>query len=314
MMTISARSASLYLAASLGLAIVPAASTASGGGGGESMPSAPSQSAPTYDAAAEYKAGVAALGAGHFEDAKRNFDHVLAVAPRTAAANYLAGVTREALKDVKGALRYFEKAVKYDDTMIMAHKEYALGLVAVGKPDKAQAELQLLRDRSAKCADTCPEAGDLREAITAISAQLGTAPQSRIDTMPDLLFGSGRAGDENYLKAVALINEHRYEDALRSLEQAERILGPHPDVLTYIGFANRKLKRYDIAERYYREALRIAPHHRGATEYYGELMVERGDLAGARQKLAALDRTCAFGCFEAEELRRWIETGHGSSS
>ena len=30
--------------------------------------------------------------------------------------------------------------------------------------------------------------------------------------------------------------------------------GPHPDVLTYLGFANRKLKHYDAAEAYYREA------------------------------------------------------------
>ena len=41
--------------------------------------------------------------------------------------------------------------------------------------------------------------------------------------------------------------------------------------------------------------------------------VERGDLAGARAKLAQLDRICSFGCYEAEELRRWIESGRGSS-
>ena len=56
-------------------------------------------------------------------------------------------------------------------------------------------------------------------------------------------------------------------------------------------------------------ALAIAPAHRGATEYYGELKVERGDMAGARLMLAALDRTCAYGCAEAEELRRWIDAG-----
>jgi len=57
-------------------------------------------------------------------------------------------------------------------------------------------------------------------------------------------------------------------------------------------------------------ALAIAPNHRGATEYYGELKVERGDMAGAKKMLAELDRQCAFGCAEAETLRRWISEGH----
>jgi tetratricopeptide (TPR) repeat protein len=128
------------------------------------------------------------------------------------------------------------------------------------------------------------------------------------------MFASDRSGDQAYLEAVGLINEHRYEAAIASLHQAEKAFGPHPDVLTYLGFSYRKLKRYDLAESYYLAALRIAPHHRGAIEYYGELKVERGDIAGARQNLAMLDQICSFGCFEGEELRRWIASGHGSVS
>jgi hypothetical protein len=36
-------------------------------------------------------------------------------------------------------------------------------------------------------------------------------------------------------------------------------------------------------------------------------MVERGDMAGARQMLAKLESICSFGCVETEDLRRWIE-------
>ena len=50
-------------------------------------------------------------------------------------------------------------------------------------------------------------------------------------------------------------------------------------------------------------------NHIGATEYYGELKVARGDVAGARLMLARLDKICAFGCADAEELRRWIDAG-----
>ena len=107
-----------------------------------------------------------------------------------------------------------------------------------------------------------------------------------------------------------MINEQRYGEAITILDSAIWAAGPHPDILTYLGFANRKLKNYDAAESYYRAALAVAPDHRGATEYYGELKVERGDLAGARQMLGKLDRLCAYGCAEAEELRRWIDAGH----
>ncbi|MBL0116508.1 MAG: hypothetical protein IPP45_14570 [Sphingomonadales bacterium] len=120
------------------------------------------------------------------------------------------------------------------------------------------------------------------------------------------MFASEDKRDALYLDAVGLINERRYEAAIAALKAAQASFGPHPDILTYLGFANRKLKRFYAAESYYLAALAVAPNHRCATEYYGELMVERGGLAGARLRLAAWDAQCRFGCAEAEELRRWI--------
>jgi tetratricopeptide (TPR) repeat protein len=295
-----------------GVMFTCAANAAGSGGGG--MSESPSASAPSYDPAAEYRAGVEALQQSNFKDAKRSFDRVLAVTPTDANANYMAGLARSGLKDDKGAVRFYGKAIKADDTLIAAHKQYGLALAATGQRDKAQGELDALKARAATCAGSCPQAADLDDAVKAISAALAGAPQASSFNEPGLMFASGVAGDQAYLEAVGLINEHRYEDAIASLHRAEHAFGPHPDILTYLGFANRKLKRYDIAEAYYLQALAIAPHHRGATEYYGELMVERGDLAGARQKLAELDGICTFGCYEAEELRRWIASGHGSQS
>jgi hypothetical protein len=37
-------------------------------------------------------------------------------------------------------------------------------------------------------------------------------------------------------------------------------------------------------------------------------------MAGARSMLAKLDRQCAFGCVDAEDLRRWIEHGGDPAS
>lgn len=124
-----------------------------------------------------------------------------------------------------------------------------------------------------------------------------------------MLFAGAEAGDQAYIAAVSLINEGRYDEALASLDQARTVFGPHPDILTYQGYTWRKKGDLDRAETYYRQALAVFPDHIGATEYYGELKVERGDLAGAKVMLAKLDRLCAFGCAEAEELRRWIDAG-----
>ena len=94
----------------LPLAVTGSQLIAAGGGMGGGMPSMPSESAPTYDAAAEYRAGIAALGENRFKDAKTNFDHVLVMATKDPNANYYAGMARLGLKDTKGAARYFEKA------------------------------------------------------------------------------------------------------------------------------------------------------------------------------------------------------------
>ncbi len=290
-----------------------APSLASGGGGGGAGGSVPSASASQYDPAAEYLKGMTALKESKFADAKRAFDHVLSVAPNDANTNYLAGLARAGLDDNKGAAKLFAKAVKIDPAMIGASQQLGIAYAKLGDKAHAQTQLDALTARDTACAKTCPQAADLAAAIAAINAALGAAPQARIDTAPGPLFATA-AGDTAYLAAVALINEHRYADAIVSLDQARRAFGPHPDILTYLGFANRKLKRYDVAEAYYRQALAIAPNHRGATEYFGELMVERGDLAGASKMLAALDARCAFGCAEAEELRAWIVGGRAHAS
>ncbi len=286
------------------MATGPALAAGSGGGGGGY--SAPSESAPKYDPAVEYRKGIAALQAKDFKAAKTAFDRVLLVAPRDANSNLMAGMARAGLDDWKAARKLFEKAVRLDDTSILAHHQLGMAHARVGDRAKAEAQLAALKTKSDTCATTCPQSADLKTAIDAITTALAGAPQARIDAATPLMFATADGGDRAYGAAVSLINEGRYQAAIDDLHQAQTSFGPHPDILTYLGFANRKLGRFDVAETYYRQALTIAPQHRGATEYYGELMVERGDLAGARLKLAELDRQCAFGCYESDELRRWI--------
>ena len=292
-----------------GVAVTVLANPGSGGG-----MTSPSISAPEFDAAAEYRTGIEALKANRFSDARKSFNRVLGVIPNDANVNFLAGMADAGLNDLKAAARHYSRAVRANSKLVPAQRELAITYVKLGDRPKAQSTLEKLQQLDQACAGRCEDAQQIKEAISAVQAALAAAPQARLDTQPPLLFASAATGDQFYLEAVGLINEGRYEEAIASLERARTSFGAHPDILTYLGFANRKLHRFGVAERYYRAALAVAPEHKGATEYYGELMVERGDMAGARAMLARLNSLCTFGCAEADELRRWIEAGRSPES
>ena len=286
------------------LAAIPAVSLAM-----NSAPSGstPSMNAPEFDAAAEYRKGIDALKANKFSDARSSFARVLGVAPNDANTNFLAGMADAGLNDYKAAVKHYERAVRADAKLVVAQQELGVSYAKLGDKAKAEATLAKLKSLDASCAGSCKDSDVIKKAISTIEAALGQPTQAQLTTDPPFLFASAKAGDTAYLQAVSLINEHRYQDAIDALQRARTTFGAHPDVLTYLGFANRKLGRYDVATSYYRQALAAAPNHKGATEYYGELLVERGDMAGAKQLLTKLDNVCTFGCAEADELRRWVE-------
>jgi Flp pilus assembly protein TadD len=75
-----------------------------------------------------------------------------------------------------------------------------------------------------------------------------------------------------------------------------------------MGYSLRKAKTpdYESAEKFYSEALRIDPKHRGALEYSGELYLIKGDLATAEQRLATLDKVCRLPCEEYTDLKKAV--------
>jgi tetratricopeptide (TPR) repeat protein len=280
---------------------------AMGNSGGSGATTSPSINVPQFDAAAEYRNGIDALKASKFTEAKKSFAKVLGVAPDDPNTNFLAGMADAGLNDYKNAAKHYERALRADSKLVIAQQELAVTYVKLGDVAKAQAALAKLKTMDASCAGSCKDAELIKKAISTIEAALGQPTHAMLTTDPPFLFASAKAGDTAYLQAVSLINEKRYGEAIDELQRARATFGAHPDVLTYLGFANRKLGRYDLAVSYYRQALAAAPNHKGATEYYGELLVERGDMAGAKHMLAKLDTLCTFGCAEADELRRWVE-------
>lgn len=304
------RSLLTLFAACAALAAPFALAAGSGGSGSGSMPS---QSAPAYDPTVDYNRGTDAFASGQYDEAAKAFKKVVSAVPKNPQANYLLGASYMAQGDFARAVKPLEAAVRYDEKMVDARRDLGITQAKLGKAEKADEQLGALKAMQEACGG-CTNAAKIGEGIAKLEAAIAAGPQAQGAVKPEVRLAAADTLDATYVAAVSLINEHRYEAAIARLDAALWVAGPHPDVLTYLGFANRKLKRYAAAEAYYREALAIAPAHRGALEYYGELKLERGDVAGAKAHLAKLETICGFGCHEADELRRWIVEGRSSAS
>ena len=102
------------------------------------------------------------------------------------------------------------------------------------------------------------------------------------------------------------IKEKNYDGAIKTLLAANE---PNSaDWNNLLGYAQRKKTppNLNAAEFYYQAALKIDPKHKGALEYYGELLLMKNDLLGAEQMLARLDKVCFFSCEEYRDLKEAI--------
>lgn len=110
----------------------------------------------------------------------------------------------------------------------------------------------------------------------------------------------------SYDRGLKEVRTGDYAAALPLLEKAVAENPKNANAWNYIGYSNRKLKRFDRAMTAYQKALAIEPEHRGANEYIGELYLQMGDPAKARGRLKVLDSACFFGCEEFDELKAAI--------
>ena len=95
-----------------------------------------------------------------------------------------------------------------------------------------------------------------------------------------------------------------YKEALMYLYKANKENPFEPDILNYLGFANRKVDNLKDAEIYYLMGLEIDPKHNGINEYLGELYVLTNRIELANERLNIL-KSC--GCKEYQELKDVIE-------
>ena len=113
--------------------------------------------------------------------------------------------------------------------------------------------------------------------------------------------------------AEKAVKAGNYNRAIELLQKVVAGDSQNADAWNYLGFSQRKLKKFDQALGAYRKALAIDPEHRGANEYLGELYLRTGNLAKAKERLKKLDDVCTFGCDEFDDLKQAIKAYEASN-
>jgi len=139
----------------------------------------------------------------------------------------------------------------------------------------------------------------LRAAAAALTL-IAAATASAVDTAAP----AGKA--DNLSAARAQIAQKNFAAAVTELQKVGDV--GNADWNNLMGYSLRKSATpdYAAAEKFYDEALRINPQHRGALEYSGELYLITNDLAKAEGRLAALDKACTLPCDEFTELKKAV--------
>ena len=108
------------------------------------------------------------------------------------------------------------------------------------------------------------------------------------------------------LDARKAVKAKNFDKAISVLQAANQTSSA--DWNNLMGYSQRKKEPADLdaAELHYQEALKIDPKHKGALEYYGQLLLLRSDLPGAEQLLARLDKACFISCEEYRDLKQAI--------
>lgn len=119
--------------------------------------------------------------------------------------------------------------------------------------------------------------------------------------------GSSSVSTVTLADARAHIRRQAYRQAIATLRQILAADPNNADALNLMGFSLRKSGDYKNAQGFYLKALKIAPRHRDANEYLGELYVETGQLAKARERLQVLEAICGTGCEQYRELKQSID-------
>lgn len=144
-----------------------------------------------------------------------------------------------------------------------------------------------------------------RAALLSTAFLIGLAPS--VMAMGSGSDSSAGTGSTAYDQAVRLVNAQDYKGAAALLSGLVGTDPSNADAWNYLGYSERKLGNLPSALAAYGKALALQPEHRGANEYLGELYLQMGDLAKAKERLGVLDKACWLPCDEYTELKGQID-------
>ena len=121
---------------------------------------------------------------------------------------------------------------------------------------------------------------------------------------------SGSSGKDKKIDPFAsvynLIDLEKFSEAHRALKILN-VPNKQADKFNLLGFTARKSGDLEKARDYYKRALEINPKHVRALEYQGELFLQLGKLADAKQNLEKIQRICWLPCNEEKQLEEAIK-------
>lgn len=122
--------------------------------------------------------GAEALKKGDYRLAEEKFEEVLSYSPNDPLANYLMGLAKIGADKKKAAVRYLEKAISRKKDYIEARETLGLLEVELGRNDKAEAQLEALKQLREKCSDEGCDDARLELAIGKLEQALQNAKAS----------------------------------------------------------------------------------------------------------------------------------------
>jgi tetratricopeptide (TPR) repeat protein len=135
-----------------------------------------------------------------------------------------------------------------------------------------------------------------------------TSPPSGTTTTKPKKPKSGSADDflKSWREAYALVyDQHDYAGGIAALHAMG--YDDNVDVATLIGYASRKLGRYDDAKYWYEKALAADPNHALTWSYYGMWQAEQGNVIKAKEDLEQVRLICGTECREYVALKEVID-------
>jgi tetratricopeptide (TPR) repeat protein len=118
-----------------------------------------------------------------------------------------------------------------------------------------------------------------------------------------LLCGCGPPGPRALLKGERLIGEGRYDQAVKELQTAARLLPKNAQAWNHLGLAHHGGGQPTEAFRAYRQALALDPKLAAPRYNIGCLLLEQDNPA------AAIDELTSFTLLEAKSLDGWLKLG-----